>query len=88
MAVYGLLWFSVHTVVYCLRYVTMNIVLDRMRTTDQCLFIKIQILCNKNPTEIYRALKEVCERDTLDYSNIFRWTSQFVIEDDLRNGRP
>ena len=61
--------------------------------SDQRSYIKIQILLDKNPTEIYGALSEVCSEFTVDRSTVFHWANRFrdgcVSEDnDPRPGRP
>ncbi|PSN35631.1 hypothetical protein C0J52_24362 [Blattella germanica] len=60
---------------------------------DQRSYIKIETLRGKNPTEIHRALSEVCGELTVDRSTVSRWIHRFrvgrmSIDDDPRPGRP
>ena len=60
---------------------------------DQRSYIKIETLRGKNPTEIHRALSEVCGELTVDRSTVSRWVHRFrvgrmSIDDDPRPGRP
>jgi len=56
------------------------------------LYIKIETLRGKNPTEIYSVLREVCGEQTVDCSTASRWDTFFregrvTINDDHRPGR-
>ncbi|PSN54489.1 hypothetical protein C0J52_05531 [Blattella germanica] len=60
---------------------------------DQRSYIKIETLRGKNPTEIHRALSEVCGELTVDHSTVSRWVHRFrvgrmSIDDDPRSVRP
>jgi hypothetical protein len=60
---------------------------------DQRLYIKIETLHGKNPTEIHSALREVCGEQTVDCSTVSCWTTRFcegrvTINIDHRPGRP
>ncbi|PSN33926.1 hypothetical protein C0J52_19326 [Blattella germanica] len=56
---------------------------------DQRSYIKIETLRGKKPTEIHRALSEVCSESTVDRSTVSRWVHRFrvgrmSIDDDPR----
>jgi len=56
------------------------------------LYTKIETLHGKNPTEINRALREVCGEQIVDGSTVSRWATPFregcvTINDDQRPGR-
>jgi len=59
---------------------------------DQRLYIKIETLRGKNPTEIHSALREVCGEQTVDCSTVSCWATRFcegpVTINDHRPGRP
>lgn len=64
-----------------------------MTVEDQRLYIKIEILRDKNLTVIHRALREVYGEFTMDLSIVYRWANSFPdgrlsIDDDVRPGRP
>ncbi|PSN51763.1 hypothetical protein C0J52_05282, partial [Blattella germanica] len=40
-------------------------------------YIKIETLRGKNPTEIHRALSEVCGESTVDCSTVLHWVHRF-----------
>jgi len=44
---------------------------------DQRVYIKIETLCRKTPTEIHSSLMEVCGVETVDRSTISRWAQCF-----------
>ena len=46
---------------------------DTVTISDQRLYIKVENLRGKNPTEIHGALSEFCGEFTLDRSSIFRF---------------
>ena len=45
--------------------------------SDQRLYIKIEILRGKNPTEIHGVSSEVCGVFTVDHSMVSRWVNRF-----------
>ena len=47
--------------------------------SDQSLYIKIEILRCKNPTEIRGASSEACSEFTVDHSTISRWGNCFHV---------
>jgi len=60
---------------------------------DQRVYIKIETLRGKIPTEIHSSLMEVCGVETVDRSTISRWAQRFregklSIENDPKSGRP
>jgi hypothetical protein len=60
---------------------------------DQRLYIKIETLCGKTPTEIHIALHEVCGEQTISCSTVSHWATcirerRVTINDDPRLGRP
>jgi transposase len=60
---------------------------------DQRVYIKIETLRGKTPTEIHSLLMEVCGVETVDQSTISRWAQRFhegrlSIENDPKSGRP
>ena len=60
---------------------------------DQRFYIKIETLRGKNPTEIHRALIDVCGESTVNHSTVFRWASRFrdgreSIDNNSRPRRP
>jgi hypothetical protein len=60
---------------------------------DQRLYINIEILGGKRPTETHRALCEVCGEQTVDCSTVSHWATHFheghvSINDYPRPGRP
>jgi hypothetical protein len=44
---------------------------------SQRLYINIETLCGKNPTEIHITLCEVCGEQTVDRSTVFHWAIRF-----------
>jgi hypothetical protein len=44
---------------------------------DQRSYIKIEILCGENPTEIHSVLREVCREQTVDHSTVSHWVTRF-----------
>ncbi|PSN38055.1 hypothetical protein C0J52_16690 [Blattella germanica] len=52
-------------------------VLGTVTVEDQRSYIKIETLRGKNPTEIHRALSEVCGELTVDRSTVSRWVHRF-----------
>jgi hypothetical protein len=44
--------------------------LGTVMVEDQKSYSKIETLCGKNPTEIHRALREVCGEQTVDRSTV------------------
>ena len=60
---------------------------------DQRVYIKIETLRGKVPTEIHSSLMEVCGVETVDRSTISCWAQRFregrlSIENDPKSGRP
>jgi transposase len=60
---------------------------------DQRLYINIEILGGKRPTEIHSALREVCGEQIVDHHTVSRWATHFheghvSINNDPRPGRP
>ena len=43
--------------------------------SDQRLYIEIETLRGKNPTEIHGALSEVCSEFTVDRSTVSHWVT-------------
>jgi hypothetical protein len=56
-------------------------------------YVKTENLLGQNPTEIYSVLREVCGKQTVDRSAVFRWATCFpegrvTMNNDLKPGRP
>ena len=67
--------------------------LGTVTISDQKSYIKIETLCDINPTEIHGALIEVSGDFTVDHSTVSHWVNSFrggcvSTDNDPRTGRP
>lgn len=71
----------------------MNVNSSSISIEEQRAFIKISILCETSPTEIYNNLQKACGDTALSRTTVFDWARRFKegrssIQDNARTGRP